>query len=608
MKINSLLLRIIISTILFIMSFFVESYKEVYLTLLIISYLLVCFEMYRDSWKHMLKKDFFDENLLMILATLGAFFIGKYQEAVMVILLFQIGEYLSDLAVDRSKESIIKTMDLRSDYANVKRVRKTEKVLAKNLKIGDIFVVKPGEKIPLDGNVVKGESYIDTASLTGESMPRYVSIGDEVLSGCINKSGLLEVKTTKEFKNSTASRILEIIEKSNNKKTKTEKFIRKFCKVYTPIVVLLALLIVLVPTLLGYDFNTYLYRALVFLVISCPCALVISVPLGFFLGIGRASREGVIIKGTNELDRLTNIETIVLDKTGTVTKGEAEISKINSKVLSEERFLELVALAEYYSIHPIGKAIVKKYGKWIDEKRISDFKDIPGKGVSVLVDNKKMLVGKKELLESNNIQVDQDKSFGTILYVSIENKFLGSIVIEDKIKDESFNFVENISKVGIERVLMLSGDNQKTVAHVAKKIGITEYFGDLLPIDKLNKVEEIKKESFTAFVGDGVNDAPVMKISDIGISMGGIGSDATIEASDMVLLKDDLNKVVDAIKISYLTKKVVRFNIFFSLLVKIVVLCLGALGFTSVWAAVFSDVGVTLVAIFNTFIILKKKV
>ncbi len=608
MKINSLLIRIIISIILYVTSFFIKDNNTLYLLCLILSYLCVCFEMYKECFKHILKKDFFDENLLMVLATLGAFFIGEYEEAVIVMLLFQIGEYLSNLAITRSKESIIKMMDLRSDFANVERVKKIEKVKANKVKVGDIIIVKPTEKVPLDGIVVKGESYMDTSSLTGESMPKYVTLKDEVLSGYINQSGLLEVKVTKEFKDSTASRIIKLIEESNDKKTKTEKFITKFCKVYTPVVVLLAILITLIPTVLGYDFHTYLYRSLVFLVISCPCALVISVPLGFFLGIGRASREGIIIKGSNELDNLTNIKTIVLDKTGTITSGKAEVSKINSKTLSEEKLLELASLAEYYSLHPIGQAIVKKYNKPIEEKRISNFKDIPGKGIKVFVDKKEMILGKREFLESEGVRVDKETSTGTVIYIAIENNYIGNIVIEDKIKDEAKSFVKDIKKVGVENVLMLSGDNADVTEHVARKVGIDNFQGNLLPIDKINEVKKIKKNSFTAFVGDGVNDAPVIKISDIGIAMGKIGSDATIEASDIVLIKDNLENIVKAIKISRLTKTIIKYNIAFALIIKIIVLLLGALGYTSIWAAVFSDVGVTLISILNTFIILKKKI
>ncbi len=608
MKINNLLIRIIISIVFYVISFFIKDNNTLYFICLLFSYLCVCIEMYKECFEHILKKDFFDENLLMIIATLGAFFIGEYSEAVIVMLLFQIGEYLSDIAVDKSKESIIKMMDLRSDFANLKRVKKIDKVKADKVNVGDVIVIKPSEKVPLDGVIVKGESYMDTSSLTGETMPKYVSLKDEVLSGYINENGLLEVKVTKEFKDSTASRIIKLIEESNDKKTKTEKFITKFCKVYTPIVVFLALLITIIPTILGYDFNTYLYRSLVFLVISCPCALVISVPLGFFLGIGRASREGIIIKGSNELDNLTNIKTIVLDKTGTITTGKAEVTKINSKTLSEEKLLELSAHAEYYSLHPIGKCIVTKYNKIIEENRISDFVDIPGKGVKVLVDKKKMILGKRELLESEGIRVDKEDSTGTVIYISIENKYLGNIIIEDEIKDEATKFVKDIKKVGIENIFMLSGDNTENTEFVAHKVGIDDYQGNLLPLDKLNRVKELKKNSFTAFVGDGVNDAPVIKISDIGIAMGKIGSDATIEASDIVLIKDNLLNIVKGIKISHLTKTIIKYNIIFALTIKAVILLLGALGFTSIWAAVFSDVGVTLISILNTFIILKKKI
>ena len=608
MKINSLLIRIIISIVFYIISFFISENNALYFICLAVSYLCVCLEMYKECFEHILKKDFFDENLLMILATLGAFVIGEYSEAVIVILLFQIGEYLSDLAVDNSKKSIIKMMDLRSDFANIKRVKRIDKVKADTVNVDDVIVIKPSEKVPLDGIIVKGESYMDTSSLTGEANPKYVTLNDEVLSGFINKSGLLEVRVTKKFKDSTASRIIDLIENSNERKTTTEKFITKFCKVYTPIVVLLALLITIIPTIIGYDFNTYLYRSLTFLVISCPCALVISVPLGFFLGIGRTSHEGIIIKGSNELDNLTNIKTLVLDKTGTITTGVSVVTKINSKTLSKEKLLELSAYAEYYSLHPIGKSIVKKYSKPIDEIRISDFVDIPGKGIKVLIDKKKMILGKREFLESEGIRVDKEDSNGTVVYVSIENKYIGNIIVEDKIKDEAKEFINDMKQLGVENILMLSGDNSEATKYVASKVGIDNFQGDLLPLDKLKRVKELKENSFTAFVGDGVNDAPVIKISDIGISMGKIGSDATIEASDIVLLKDNLLNIVKAIKISRLTKIIIKYNIIFALTVKVVVLLLGALGITSIWAAVFSDVGVTLIAILNTFIILKKKI
>ena len=605
-KLNEDIIKIIISAILFVIALFFQDYKTFYLILLVISYLVVSYEIFMDAIKKLVKGNVFDENTLMIIATISAFIIGEYPEAVMVMLLFEFGEYLSDLAVDNSKESITKLMDLRSDYVNLKKGEKVEKVDIKEARIDDIFVVKPGEKVPLDGIVLEGKTAMDTASLTGESVPREINTGDTVLSGFVNGSGVITVKATSVAANSTASKIINMLENSNDKKTKTEKFITRFSKIYTPIVVVLAVLIVLIPTMLGADFNDFLYKALVFLVTACPCALVISVPLGFFCGVGRASKEGILIKGSDGLESLAKLEAIVFDKTGTITEGKFEVRDVVSNG-SKDELLQLAAYAEYYSNHPIAKSIVAAYKDNIDDSLIKDYKEISGYGVTVLVNDKRVIIGNNKLLNRENITVDEVRVFGTTIYVACDGKYLGYLVIGDKIKDSAFNLVSNLKKSGINRVVMLSGDTEEMVKTVADKVGIKEYYSQLLPIDKVQKLREIKEQSYTAFVGDGINDAPVIKEADLGISMGGIGSDAAIEASDVVLMHDNLDKIVTAIKISHVTQKIVMFNIVFALGFKFLMLVLATFGLASIWMAVFADVGVTLLAVLNALRIMKKK-
>ena len=605
-KLNKEIIKIIISAILFVISLFFQDYKTVYLVLLVGSYLIVSYEIFIDATKKLVKGNVFDENTLMIIATISAFIIGEYPEAVMVMLLFEFGEYLSDLAVDNSKKSIIKLMDLRSDYVNLKKGDKVEKIDIKEARIDDIFVVKPGEKVPLDGIVLEGKTAMDTASLTGESVPREINIGDTVLSGFVNGSGVITVKATSVAANSTASKIINMLENSNDKKTKTEKFITRFSRIYTPIVVVLAVLIVLIPTVLGANFNDFLYKALVFLVTACPCALVISVPLGFFCGVGRASKEGILIKGSDGLESLAKLEAIVFDKTGTITEGRFEVREVVSNG-SKDELLQLAAYAEYYSNHPIAKSIAMAYKGNIDESLIKDYKEIGGYGVTVLVNGKRVIIGNDKLLNRENIVVDEVQVFGTIIYVAYDGKYLGYLVIGDKIKDSACNLVSNLKKKGINRVVMLSGDTEKMVKMVADKVGIKEYYSQLLPIDKVHKLRKIKNESYVAFVGDGINDAPVIKEADLGISMGSIGSDAAIEASDVVLMRDNLDKIVTAIKISHITQKIVMFNIVFALGFKFLMLILATLGFASIWMAVFADVGVTLLAVLNALRIMKKK-
>ena len=596
LELNEELYKIFISTILFIIAIIFKIN-----ILYIFAYIIISYELFIEAIK---EKELFNEATLMIIATIGAIFINEYQEAVIVMILFQLGEYLSDLAVNNSKKSIIELMDLRSDIVTLED---NTQIDIDDCKIGTKFVVKPGEKIPLDGIVIEGSSTLDTKSLTGESKPLIVKKNSEVLSGSINLDSILIIKSTKTSKTSTAARIIDIIENSNENKTKTEKFITRFSKVYTPIVCVLAILLVIIPTLLGEDFSTWLYRSLNFLVISCPCALVISIPLGFFCGIGRASHEGILIKGSNELDHLSSIKALVFDKTGTITHGNFDVDLICNKGINKEELLEIAAYAEYYSNHPIAKSILKKYNKKIDKKRISDYKEVSGKGIKVKIDNNLYLVGNEKLLKNIDIDIHNDE-IGTTVYIAREQTYLGHIVITDTIKKEAYKLVDNLEKLNINKVIMLSGDNIDIVSKVGKEIKIKEYYGNLLPQDKVDKINEIKKDFTTAFVGDGINDAPVIKLSDIGIAMGGIGSDATIEASDIVLLKDDLNNIPKAIKISKLTKRIIKFNIIFAITFKIFILLLAAIGYTSIWLSVLSDVGVTILSILNSLRILYKEV
>lgn len=599
-KINEDLIRIIISIVLLVLGMIFN--ENIYL--LVISYVFVSKEVYFNAFKNIKNGEIFDENFLMIIATLGAFYIGEYPEAVLVMLLFSIGEYLSDLAVDNSKKAIVELMDLRSDKINLKDIGVTD---VNNANVGDIFVVAPGEKVALDGIVIKGESHLDTSSLTGEAVPRAVCKNSEVLSGTINLEGVLEVKATKTFETSTASKIIEILEKSEEKKTKTEKFITKFSKVYTPIVVFLSILIIIIPTILGGNFNTWLYRALEMLVISCPCALVISVPLGYFSGIGKCSKEGILVKGSNILDDLVNIDTIIFDKTGTITEGVFEVTKIYSVNNKDAELLKLAAEAEANSNHPIALSIKKAYGKEIKSK-ITNAKEISGAGISCIIGKDNILVGNKKLLKYNKIDVEENKELGTIVYVAKNKKLLGYIVISDKIKTNAKESLDKLRSDGISNLVMLSGDDEEVVKVISKKLNLDKAYGNLLPQDKVNILEEYKKYNKTAFVGDGINDAPVIKCADVGIAMGEIGSDATIEASDIVLMKDDLSNLADAIKISKITKKIVMFNIIFAIMFKIIMLVLAILGITPIWLAVFADVGVTIISVFNSLRIFIKRI
>ena len=600
---NEDLIKILISIVLFIFSLFIEE-NEIKLAFLATSYAIISTGIYINAYNHIKKKIFFNENLLMIIATLCAFAIANNEEAVMVMLLFQVGEYFSHIAVHNSKKSITKLMDLRVDSANLLVNNEIVETKLKDIEENDILLVKPGEKIPLDGIVIEGESHLDTSSLTGESKPRSVSKDDKVLSGCINKEGVLTIKATSTYKTSTAAKILEIIEKSPSKKADTEKFITKFSKVYTPIVVISAILLTVIPVLLGQKFKVWFYRALVFLVTSCPCALVISIPLAYFCGIGRASKEGILIKGSKELENLQNLDYVVLDKTGTITEGVFEVTKIFPVAMKENKFLQLAASAEQYSLHPIALAIKEKNEEKLLEAE--KYKDMSGKGISCEVKGKKILVGNEMLMKENKVMSLPISETGTVIHVAIDKEYAGYLVISDKIKKSSLRITELLKYIKKE-LIIISGDIESVVQKVAKKVGINTYYAEMLPEDKVDKVKEYKKNGKVLFAGDGVNDAPVLKISDIGVSMGQVGSDAAIEASDVVIMKDDLSKIKTAIIISNITKKKVIQTIVFALLVKLVVLVLGALGLSTIWMAVFADVGVTFLCILNVLTILWKK-
>ena len=600
---NEKLIKILLSIVLLVISFFISN-ENIKLVLLILSYIIISFEMYIKLIKNIKSFEIFDETFLMVIATIGAFFISSYLEAVMVMLLYQIGEYLSELTVSKSKDSIIALMDLRVDMALLDNNGSPKEVRIEKVKIGDIFIVKPGEKVPLDGIVVKGESYLDTSSLTGESVPRHVKENDEVLSGCINKEGILRIQATKTSKNSTAQKIVELLESYNTNKSNEEKFISKFASKYTKIVVLSTVLVVLIPTLIGGDFKEWLYKALVFLVTSCPCALVISVPLGYICGIGKASQKGVIIKGSKELEDLSNIDYLMLDKTGTITEGVFKINKIET-TLTEEELLKIVASAENNSIHPIADAIKQEYNDKLYE--VNDYKEISGQGITCVINKQKVLIGNEKLLKNNNVEFTEAKEVGTIIYIALDNKYVGYILISDKIRKENkdLSILKDCIK---EDIIILSGDNETIVKDVAKKVKIDKYYAELLPKDKVKYVNEYKDKGTVMFIGDGINDAPVIKKATVGVSMGNIGSDAAIEASDVVLMKDNLMKIKEVINISKFTKKKITQNIIFALVVKFLVLILSLFGLSTILMATFADVGVTLLSILNVLIIFKKKV
>lgn len=578
----------------------------------IITYLIVGLDILKKAFRNIKKGEVFDENFLMAIATLGAFGVGEFPEAVAVMLFYQIGELFQSYAVDKSRKSISSLMDIRPDYANLVNENGYEKVKPKKVNIGDIILVKPGEKVPLDGTVIDGESRLDTSSLTGETVPRTVKTGDSILSGTINLNSAIKIKVEKTFKQSTVSKILDLVENATSKKSKQENFITKFAKIYTPVVVIIAVILaILPPIILQQQFTIWIYRALSFLVVSCPCALVISIPLSFFGGIGRASKEGVLIKGSNYLEILANAKIAVFDKTGTLTEGVFEVQRIEPENIDKNELLEVVAYAESYSTHPIAESIKIKYGQTIDNTRIEKIDEISGHGISAKIDNKNVLVGNAKLMQQQNIEFKEIKETGTIIYTAINGEYKGYILISDKIKADSKKAIQELKKNGIVKTVMLTGDKDEVGKAVAKELKIDEVYTELLPTDKVEKVQELIKNKSEKdkllFVGDGINDAPVLALSDIGVAMGALGSDSAIEAADIVIMNDEPSKLVNAMRISRKTLKIAKQNTYFAIIIKIAVLILSALGLSTMWMAVFADVGVTVLAILNSFRVLYGK-
>ena len=609
---NIVLARVILAIVLFSLAMIFTSAPTFKISLLGISYFIAGYDILIKALKNIIKGKVFDENFLMGIATLGAIGIKEYPEAVMVMVLYQIGEYLQDKAVEKSQNSITELMDIRPDYANLEKDEDLTKISPYEVKIGDTIIVKTGEKIPIDGIIIDGTATLDTSALTGESKPRETKIGDEAISGCINTNGLLKIRVTKEYGQSTVSKILDLVENASSKKTKTENFITKFAKIYTPVVVLAALfLAILPPLILGSNFSVWINRALTFLVISCPCALVISVPLGFFAGIGGASKCGILVKGSSYLELLSKPETIVFDKTGTLTQGCFKVVKIaQQEDTTKEELLELTAYAESYSNHPIALSIKKAYNKNIDKNKISEISEIAGNGVRAEINGCSILVGNENLLKNHNISYQKANETGTIVYTAKNSKFLGYIVISDKLKEDAQKAIMELKKLKLQTV-MLTGDTEDSGLTVAKELNIDKAYTQLLPIDKVDKIEDIieqkTKNKSVIFVGDGINDAPVLTRADVGIAMGGLGSDAAIEAADVVIMDDKPTKVATAIKIAKQTLTIVKENIAFALGIKVLFLILGAFGFVTMWGAVFADVGVTLIAVLNSLRALKIK-
>lgn len=577
------------------------------IALFIISYIIVGGDVVKRAVKNIFKGQVFDENFLMSIATIGAFFIGEYPEGVAVMLFYQVGELFQSYAVGKSRKSIASLMDIRPDYANVKKGDELVKVDPDEVQIGDIIVIKAGEKIPLDGKVIEGSSMIDTSALTGESVPREVEVGSDILSGCININGVITAEVTKEFGESTVSKILDLVENASSKKSNSEQFITKFARYYTPVVVIIAVFLAIIPPLVidGATFSDWIYRALAFLVVSCPCALVISIPLSFFGGIGGASKKGVLVKGSNYLEALAETEIVVFDKTGTLTKGVFNVQEIHPEGVSKEELLELTAHAESYSNHPISLSLKRAYSKEIDNGRISDVEEISGHGVIATVDGKKVMAGNIKLMKMMDIPYFKGELIGTIVHVAVNNKYIGYIVISDEVKEDSAQAIKELKAANIKQTVMLTGDNKSIGSKVAKELGLDKVYAELLPADKVEKLEELfsqkSKKGKLAFVGDGVNDAPVLARADIGIAMGGLGSDAAIEAADVVIMTDEPSKIATTMKISKKTLKIAHQNIVFAIGIKIIVLILSAFGITTMWAAIFADVGVTIIAVLNAF-------
>ena len=609
-KQKKVLIRIIAAVVLLIALAFVPAEGWIQFALYMIPYLVIGYDILKKAVKGILNRQVFDENFLMAVATIGAIALGDYKEGVAVMLFYQIGELFQSYAVGKSRRNISELMDIRPDYTNVEQDGELVQVDPDEVEIGTVILVKPGEKIPIDGIVVEGASSLNTSALTGESLPREAKEGDEVISGCINMTGLLKIRTTKEFGESTVSKILELVENSSSRKSRSENFISKFARIYTPAVCYGAVALALIPPIvrmvfmgLPADFGTWIYRALTFLVISCPCALVISIPLSFFAGIGGASKEGVLVKGSNYLETLSQTKYVVFDKTGTMTQGVFEVSGIYPAALSKEEVVEYAACAESYSSHPISKSLQKAYGKEIDKNRVTEVKEISGKGVTAQVDGRLVAAGNGKLMDQLGVPYTVCNEVGTLVYVAVDGRFAGCILISDLLKPHAKEAIAALKNAGVTRTVMLTGDTKRVADAVAAELGIHEVCSELLPADKVSKVEELLarksgKEKL-AFVGDGINDAPVLSRADIGIAMGALGSDAAIEAADIVLMDDDPLKIAKAIRISRKCIRIVYENIYFAIGIKVICLILGALGIANMWAAIFADVGVMVIAVLN---------
>ena len=618
-KQKKMLYRIIVTFLLFAVLMVCEHTggmdgwnKIVLFVIYLVPYLVIGYDIVYKAARNISHGQVFDENFLMMIATFGAFGVGEYSEAVAVMLFYQVGELFQGYAVGKSRQSISDMMDICPEYANIEEDGVLKQVDPDDVEVGSIIVVKPGERIPLDGIVVEGESLIDTAALTGESVPRSAKAGDEIISGCVNGSGTLKVKTTKEFDDSTVAKILELVENASSKKAKVENFITRFAKYYTPVVTISAVILAILPPLiLGGGWAEWIQRACIFLVISCPCALVISVPLGFFGGIGAASKIGVLVKGSNYLEAVAEMTTIVFDKTGTLTKGEFKVTDVITENGSKEELIELAALGEGYSNHPIANSIREAYGKELDLNRVTNTEEIAGHGIKAVIDGKTVLKKKKKLMKSESIFYTSCKSMGTVVYVACNGVFEGAVVISDTIKDGAKEAIRDMKQVGVRHTVMLTGDRREAAETVAQTLGIDEVHAELLPGGKVEQVEALlkaeKQKERLAFVGDGINDAPVLTRADIGIAMGSMGSDAAIEAADIVLMDDDVTKIASVVRIARKTLRIVKQNIVFALAIKALVLILGALGMANMWEAVFADVGVSVIAILNSMRTLNEK-
>ena len=613
-KQKKMLVRIIVAALLVVLltlipESIIGEKSIVQLGLFLIPYLIIGYDILKKAFKGIRNKQVFDENFLMAVATIGAIILGDYKEGVAVMLFYQVGELFQSYAIGKSRKNISELMDIRPDYANIVSDGETKTVSPYEVPVGSVIVVKPGEKVPLDGIVIEGSASIDTSALTGESVPREVKCGDEIISGCINNSGLLKIETTKEFSESTVSKILDLVENASSKKSKSENFITKFARVYTPFVCYSALFLAVVPPIIGgiatgeFEFSKWIYRALTFLVISCPCALVISIPLTFFAGIGGASKAGILIKGSNYLEALSNAKIIAMDKTGTLTKGVFEVTKVNPVNISEEKLLYYAASAECYSTHPISISLVNAYAKEINKEEVTDVTEIAGHGVSAKVGNDTVSVGNDKLMKLKNVKYINEPFVGTVCHVVVNDEYAGYIVISDKLKDTSKSAILKMAKAGIKKTIMLTGDNKFAADSIAAELNISEVHSELLPQDKVNIVEKLLSEKGQkdklVFVGDGINDAPVLTRADIGIAMGALGSDAAIEAADVVLMDDNPEKIPLAVGISKKCIKIVYENIYFAIGVKAICLLLGAFGIANMWTAIFADVGVMIIAVLN---------